>query len=155
MPTELHDAVGKHLEIRGFEVGRTTGRRRRCGWFDGVFGSYAARLNGLKSAIMMKLDVLDRIPTLKICTAYRLHGEIVTSPPANLDMLAACEPIYEEMPGWQCDTTGVTRAEDLPAAARAYLQRLEEVIGTPISAVSVGPRRGQTITLHEAAPLLG
>ena len=148
MPTELHDEIGKHLKIRGFEVGRTTGRHRRCGWFDGVFGRYAAKLNGLKSAIMMKLDVLDRIPTLKICTAYKLNGEIVTSPPANLQTLAACEPVYEEMPGWCSDTTNITKAADLPTAARNYIERLETVIQTPISAVSVGPRRGQTIELR-------
>lgn len=154
MPTELHDEVGQHLEIRGYEVGRTTGRRRRCGWFDGVFGRYAAKLNGLASAIMMKLDVLDRIPTLKICTAYRLNGELIHSPPANLQTLAACEPVYEELPGWCSDTTQITRAEDLPAAARAYIARLEEVIDTPISAISVGPRRGQTIEMRPS-PLRG
>ena len=113
-----------------------------------MFGRYAAKLNGLKSAIMMKLDVLDRIPTLKICTAYKLDGEIINSPPANLQTLAACEPVYEEMPGWCSDTTGITKAADLPSAARTYIERLEAVIQTPISAVSVGPRRGQTIELR-------
>jgi adenylosuccinate synthase len=148
MPTELHDAVGEHLAIRGFEVGRTTGRQRRCGWFDAVFGRYAAKLNGLESAIMMKLDVLDRIPTLKICTAYTLNGEVIQTPPADLRKLAACEPVYEEMPGWQCDTSGVTAADELPANARAYINRLETLLETPIIAVSVGPRRGQTIALR-------
>jgi adenylosuccinate synthase len=147
MPTELHDDIGEHLSIRGYEVGRTTGRRRRCGWFDGVFGRYAAKLNGLKSAVMMKLDVLDRLPILKICTAYRLNGEIITTPPANLQILAACEPVYEELPGWCSDTTSITDAADLPIQAQRYLERLEAAIETPISAVSVGPRRGQTIAL--------
>ncbi len=148
MPTELHDEVGEHLRIRGYEVGRTTGRSRRCGWFDAVFGRYAAKLNGLNSAVMMKLDVLDRLPTLKICTSYHLDGKVIDEPPANLDQLGACEPIYEEMPGWQCDTTGITRPEDLPPRAMAYIQRLEELVETPIVAVSVGPRRGQTIHLR-------
>ncbi|HKD76700.1 MAG TPA: adenylosuccinate synthetase, partial [Ktedonobacterales bacterium] len=143
-----HDEVGEHLRIRGYEVGRTTGRSRRCGWFDAVFGRYAAKLNGLNSAVMMKLDVLDRLPTLKICTSYALDGKVIYEPPANLDQLGACEPIYEEMPGWQCDTTSITQADDLPPRAMAYIRRLEELVETPIVAVSVGPRRGQTIHLH-------
>jgi adenylosuccinate synthase len=154
MPTELQDEIGQHLSIRGFEVGRTTGRKRRCGWFDGVFGRYAARLNGLESAIMMKLDVLDRLPVIKICTSYRLNGEIITTPPSTPQDLAECEPVYEEMPGWRRDTTGITDSADLPAEASAYIHRLEEVIETPIAAISVGPRRGQTIMLREL-PLLG
>ncbi len=148
MPTELHDDTGEHLAIRGYEIGRTTGRRRRCGWFDGVLGRYAAKLNGLQSAVMMKLDVLDRIPTLKVCTAYKLNGEVITTPPANLHLLAACEPVYEELPGWGSDTSGITHAAELPTNARAYLERLEAIIETPIAAVSVGPKRGQTITLR-------
>ncbi len=151
MPTELHDATGEHLRIRGYEIGRTTGRARRCGWFDAVFGRYAARLNGLSSAILMKLDVLDRVPLLKICTGYRFNGEILHAPPANIATLSACEPIYEELPGWQCDTTGITSASDLPPAALAYVRRIEALIETPISAISVGPRRGQTIYLGERA----
>jgi len=153
MPTELHDEIGEHLQIRGYEIGRTTGRSRRCGWFDGVFGRYAAKLNGLNSAIMMKLDVLDRLPTVKLCTSYQLGDEIITMPPANLDRLSACEPIYEEMPGWQTDTTNIRDAADLPIQARAYIERLESLIETPIVAVSVGPRRGQTIHLRPS-PLL-
>lgn len=149
MPTELtDDQVGEHLRIRGFEVEHSTGHPRRCGWFDAVFGHYAARLNGLDSAIMMKLDVLDRLPTIKICTAYRLNGKIIHSPPSNMAMLPACEPLYEELPGWQSDTTTITDPEDLPAEARAYIDRLEALIETPIVAISVGPRRGQTIPLR-------
>jgi adenylosuccinate synthase len=148
LPTEQDNELGAHLRIRGYEVGRTTGRQRRCGWFDAVVGRYVARLNGLDSAVMMKLDVLDRIPSIKICTAYRLNGEITTTPPANLAQQVACEPIYEEMPGWQFDTTGITCAEDLPPNALAYVRRLEELLETPIVAVSVGPRRGQTIHLR-------
>ena len=150
LPTEINDEVGEHLRIRGFEVGRTTGRSRRCGWFDAVVGRYAAQLNGLDSAIMMKLDVLDRLPTIKICTGYTLNGERINSLYANLALQEACEPIYEEMPGWQCDTTGITRAEDLPRAAMNYVSRLEELLETPIVAVSVGPKRGQTIHLRQS-----
>jgi adenylosuccinate synthase len=152
MPTELHDEVGEHLRIRGYEVGRTTGRARRTGWLDAVFGRYASRLNGLSGAVLTKLDVLDRVPSLKICTAYRCQGEILHAPPANTSLLTACEPIYEEMPGWQCDTSAITCAEDLPPAAMAYVRRFEALIETPIIAISVGPRRGQTIHLRQPEP---
>lgn len=150
MPTELPDEIGEHLRIRGYEVGRTTGRSRRTGWFDGVVGRYAAQLNGLDGVVMMKLDVLDRVPAIKICTGYRLNGEIIKAPPATVAQQQECEPVYEEMPGWMKDTTGITKAEDLPIEARHYISRLEEVIGTPIIAVSVGPKRGQTIHLRES-----
>ncbi len=153
MPTELFDAVGQHLAIRGYEIGRTTGRKRRCGWFDAVLGRYVARLNGLDAAILMKLDVLDRLPSIKICTSYRLDGQIIQQPPANLALLGKCEPMYEEMPGWQQDITGAQSIADLPPAARAYIARIETLIEAPIIAVSVGPRRGQTIALRHS-PLL-
>lgn len=148
MPTELRDDIGRHIAIRGYEVGRTTGRARRPGWFDAVMGRYAAKLNGLDSAILMKLDVLDRVPTIRVCTAYRYQGEVVHDLPADLTILGQCEPIYEDLPGWQQDTTGITAPDDLPVNARRYIARLEDLIETPIVAVSVGPQRGQTIELR-------
>ncbi len=148
MPTELTDEIGEHLRIRGYEVGRTTGRQRRTGWFDGVAGKYAARLNGLDSAILMKLDVLDRLPTIKICTEYTYKGNRLTTPPPTVEAQQLCEPVYEELPGWRCDTTKITNANDLPAEAKTYIKRLEEIIETPIAAVSVGPKRGQTIQMQ-------
>ena len=150
MPTELSNGDGEIMRERGHEYGTTSGRARRCGWFDAVMGRYAARLNGFDSAVMMKLDVLDAFETLKICTAYRLRGQVRQTPPANLDDLIACEPIYEEMPGWQCETSQMTHYEDLPAAAQRYLDRLGELIETPISMISVGPSRGQTIYRESA-----
>jgi adenylosuccinate synthase len=145
MPTELPDGEGSVMRERGHEYGTTSGRARRCGWFDAVMGRYAARLNGFDSAVIMKLDVLDAFETLKICTSYCLRGKVVQTPPANLADLAACEPIYEALPGWQCETSRITSYADLPAAAQRYLDRLGELIETPISLISVGPSRGQTI----------
>jgi adenylosuccinate synthase len=150
MPTELSDDVGAVMRERGHEYGTTSGRARRCGWFDAVMGRYAARLNGLDSAVIMKLDVLDTFETLKICTAYRLRGEVVQTPPANLADLMACEPVYEELPGWQRETSEITSYADLPVAAQRYLDRLGELIETPISMISVGPSRGQTIYRESA-----
>ncbi len=145
MPVELLDETGAAMRERGREYGTTSGRPRRCGWFDAVVARYSARLNGLSSAALMKLDVLDAFETLKICTAYHLRGQIVRTPPANLTDLAACEPVYEELPGWQRDTSQITRYADLPAAAKRYLDRLSDLIETPIALISVGPSRGQTI----------
>jgi adenylosuccinate synthase len=145
MPVELLNEDGAAMRERGHEYGTTSGRPRRCGWFDAVVARYSARLNGLSSAVIMKLDVLNTFETLKICSAYRLRGRIVQTPPANLIDLAACEPVYENLPGWQCDTSQITRYADLPAAAKRYLDRISELIETPISLISVGPHRGQTI----------
>jgi adenylosuccinate synthase len=154
MPTELFDATGEEMRARGHEYGTNTGRSRRCGWFDAVAGRFVAQLNGLDACVITKLDVLDTFPTLKICTAYNLHGRTVHSLPATLSDLAACEPIYEEVEGWQCDTTGICSYEGLPAAAKAYLKRLEELLETPIAMISVSPQRGKTIQVQDvlAAP---
>ncbi len=148
MPTELFDAVGQELRNRGHEYGTNTGRPRRCGWFDAVAGRFVAQLNGLDVAIITKLDVLDTFPTLKICTAYRLHGKTVHSLPANLSDLAACEPVYEEVEGWQCNTIGICSYDELPMAAKNYLKRLETLLETPIAMISVSPRRGKTIQVQ-------
>lgn len=148
MPTGLFDTTGYEMRDRGHEYGTNTGRERRCGWFDAVAGRFVAQINGLDAAVMTKLDVLDTFPTIKICTAYNLHGQTIHSLPATLSDLAACEPVYEEVEGWQCSTTGISSYDDLPEAARAYLRRLEELLKTPIAMISVSPQRGKTIQLQ-------
>ncbi len=149
MPTELFDASRLQLQDRGHEYGTSAARERRYGWFDGVAGRFVAQLNGLDAAVITKLDVLDTFPTIKICIAYQLHGKIIHSLPANLGDLAACEPVYEEVEGWQCNTTGICTYAGLPAAAKKYLQRLEELLETPIAMISVGPQRGKTIQVKD------
>src|SRR6266516_5252925 len=149
MPTELFDAIGKKMRARGHEYGTNTGRERRCGWFDAVAGRFVAQLNGMNAAVITKLDVLDTFPTIKICTTYQLHGKLVHSLPATQSDLAACEPVYEEVEGWQCDTTDICSYENLPAAAKNYLKRLETLLETPIAMVSVSPQRGRTIQVQD------
>jgi adenylosuccinate synthase len=153
MPTGLFDRVGNEMRDRGHEYGTNTGRERRCGWFDAVAGRFVAQLNGLDAAVITKLDVLDTFPTIKICTAYNLRGQTIHSLPATLNDLAACEPIYEEVEGWQCETSGIASYEELPTAARAYLKRLEELLETPIAMISVSPQRGKTIQLQDILDL--
>jgi adenylosuccinate synthase len=149
MPTGLFDGIGQELRDRGHEYGTNTGRERRCGWFDAVAGRFVAQLNGLDAAVITKLDVLDTFPTIKICTAYNLHGKIVHSLPATLDAFAACEPIFEEVEGWQSNTSGISSYNELPSAAKAYLKRLETLLETPIAMISVSPQRGKTIQLQD------
>jgi adenylosuccinate synthase len=150
-PTELHDNQGgAALRARGQEFGATTGRPRRCGWFDAVVVRYAVRLNGLSGLAITKLDVLDDIPDIKVCTAYRLSGETVTTVPAVAEHFERCEPIYETLPGWKQPTVGVTRYEDLPVNARRYLERLSELVGCPLDVISTGSKRDQTIMRRRA-----
>jgi adenylosuccinate synthase len=156
MPTELIDEKGEVLpegiqirdrgKERGFgEYGATTGRPRRCGWFDAVAARFTSRLNGLSAALITRLDVLDTFKSLKICIGYQIDGREVQGFPASTWDLARCEPIYEEVPGWEQDTTGVRRFEDLPVEAQAYVRRLEGLLGCPIAIVSVGPERDQAV----------
>ncbi len=147
-PTELDDAVGERLSQRGNEFGATTGRRRRCGWFDAVIQRRAIQLNGVTGLCLTKLDVLDGLETLKVCTAYRVGGELRETPPSGADALARCEPVYEELPGWRESTLGVREFERLPANARRYLERLEELTGARIDIVSTGAERDETIVLR-------
>jgi adenylosuccinate synthase len=151
MPTELFNGEGDALRATGHEFGTTTGRPRRCGWFDAVAGRFVAKLNGFDSIAIMKLDVLDAFASVKICTSYRLNGRELHAPPANLDDLAACEPVYEEWPGWQSVTSAATTWNELPEKARRYLSRIEELLDTPLALVSVGPGRGKTVHLRELA----
>ncbi|MDD5126773.1 MAG: adenylosuccinate synthase [Dehalococcoidales bacterium] len=145
MTTELKDEMGNALRERGHEYGTTTGRARRCGWFDAVAARYSTIINGFTTAAITRLDVLDGLPSLKICTAYRLNGKTIHEFPASIAELEKCQPIYEEVPGWQTSTNDARHFEDLPENARRYVKRLEEVIGCPASIISVGMRREQTI----------
>ncbi|OPZ73680.1 MAG: Adenylosuccinate synthetase [Firmicutes bacterium ADurb.Bin456] len=149
-PTELSDRVGSYIQNQGGEFGTTTGRPRRCGWFDGVVGRYAVRINGLDYLAITKLDVLSGLEKVKICTGYLYRGELMEEFPASLRVLKECVPVYEEFPGWPEDITGARSLEDLPLSARKYLERIEEISGAPIALVGVGSRRSQTIL---AAPL--
>ncbi|SIT72332.1 Adenylosuccinate synthetase [Ectothiorhodosinus mongolicus] len=144
-PTELFDAMGEHLATRGHEFGSTTGRARRCGWFDAVALKRAVAINSISGLCITKLDVLDGLETLRICVGYRCGNVTMTEPPAGADAYAECEAVYEEMPGWQSSTLGITDLEKLPANALSYLQRLEEITGVPVDMISTGPDREQTI----------
>jgi len=147
-PTELLDATGENMRQAGNEFGSTTGRPRRCGWFDAVVLRYAVRVNGLTGVAITKLDVLDDFETIKICTGYKHNGTVITEIPATLDIFAACEPVYEEMPGWKCPISAVKSFAGLPQNAQRYVKRLEELMGCEIVMVSVGPRRDETISLR-------
>jgi adenylosuccinate synthase len=144
-PTELHDDTGKRLSSVGAEFGATTGRPRRCGWFDAVPLRRAVFSNGLTSLCVTKLDVLDGLPEIKICVGYRLDGERLDTPPLVTDRYADCQPIYESVPGWPGPTLGTTAYEALPAAARNYLDRLEKILAVPVDIVSTGPSRDAVI----------
>lgn len=143
-PTELHDEIGNRIREVGKEYGTTTGRPRRIGWFDSVVVRHASRVSGITDLSVNSLDVLTGIPTLKICTAYRYKDDIITSYPANLAHLKECEPIYEELPGWEEDITHVSSIDALPINARRYLERIAELSGISLTIFSVGPDRTQT-----------
>jgi adenylosuccinate synthase len=147
-PTELHDAYGRHLGEKGCEFGATTGRKRRCGWFDAVAMRKSAQMNSLSGICLTKLDVLDGLDKVGICTAYRLNGSITETAPLGADQYAACHAIIEEMPGWDGATAGVTDYEKLPANAKTYIHRLEELTGVKIAILSTGPDRDETIILE-------
>lgn len=146
-PTELHDEVGEHLSVRGKEIGTTTGRKRRCGWFDAVLLRRAVELNSFTGLCITKLDVLDGLKEVKICVGYRIHGKEYDGVPADVELFSACEPIYETMPGWEDSTACLTNYNDLPNAAQNYLKRIETLVGAPISIISTGPDRRDTIVL--------
>lgn len=144
-PTELHDATGDHLVEVGHEYGTTTGRRRRTGWLDAVALRYAVQVNGLSELALTKLDVLGGLGPLRIAVAYTCDGETLTRFPADAMTLTRCQPVYEELPGWEQDISAARAFDDLPQAARAYVERIEELAGTPATLISVGPEREQTI----------
>ncbi len=145
-PTELFDKDGELLQSEGQEFGATTGRPRRCGWFDALLVRQAVRLNGVTGMAIMKLDVLDKFETLKIAVAYRLaDGELTEDLPRSLENVT---PVYEEMPGWNCETAGITDYDQLPPEMLAYLERLSDLVGAPVSIISTGPKREESIVLN-------
>ena len=145
MPTELTDEIGNLIREQGHEYGTTTGRPRRCGWFDAVAARFSTRINGFTRAAITRLDVLDILPSLKICVGYKLDEHTIDYFPANVAALGRCQPVYEELPGWQTPISDIRQYDQLPIQARQYLSRLEELISCPISLISVGMRREQTI----------
>jgi adenylosuccinate synthase len=148
-PTELFDADGDRLGEKGHEFGATTGRKRRCGWLDMVALRRSFTINSISGLCITKLDVLDGMKTLRICTAYELDGQLLDTPPVDADDLARCKPRFIEMPGWIESTVGARSLDALPRQARDYLHKIEELGGVPIAIVSTGPDRNQTLTLED------
>jgi adenylosuccinate synthase len=148
-PTELEGSLNDHLCDRGGEFGTTTGRRRRCGWFDGVIGRYAVEVNGLDCLAITKLDVLDELDEIQVCVAYELDGRRIDHFPSSSEDFAHCRPLFQALPGWQCSTADCRRLEDLPPAAMAYLRFLAELMEVPIAIVSLGAQRDQTIVVED------
>ena len=144
-PTELRDDLGRRLGERGAEFGATTGRPRRCGWMDAVALRKSLQLSGVDGLCLTKLDVLDGLDTVRICIGYRCDGEVRATPPVGAEGLAGCEPVYEDRPGWSESTVGLRSEDDLPANARAYVDRLESLLDAPIDLISTGPDREETI----------
>ncbi|MDS4042813.1 MAG: adenylosuccinate synthase [Candidatus Competibacter sp.] len=148
-PTELFDETGEYLAERGHEFGSTTGRRRRCGWFDAVALRRSILNNSVSGLCVTKLDVLDGLDSIRMCVGYQCGPKRLDDAPLGAEALAACDPIYEEIAGWRESTVGVRRYDDLPAAARAYLRRIEELTGAPIDIISTSPDRADTIVLRD------
>ena len=146
-PTELFDDDGKHLGEKGHEFGATTGRKRRCGWLDAVSLKRSLDINSVSGICITKLDVLDGLETLRIAVNYKLNGETLDAPPGGADLIEQCEPVYIDMPGWSESTVGTKSYDDLPAAAKAYLDKVESVCETPIAIISTGPDRAETIII--------
>jgi adenylosuccinate synthase len=145
MPTELKDKTGDLIREKAGEYGATTGRPRRCGWFDAVAGRFSVQINGLSDIALTHLDIYDGFPSIKICTAYKFKGEVLTSFPSDIAILEKCQPIYEELDGWQESISRIRNFKKLPAGVRNYMSRLEALLSCPISLVSVGPDRRQII----------
>ena len=144
-PTELFDDAGKHLARVGDEFGATTGRARRCGWFDAVALRRSIVNSSVTGLCVTKLDVLDEFETIRVCVAYEIDGEAIAGVPLIVEQFAECKPVYEDIPGWRASTVGVSRFEDLPANAQSYLSRIEEFAGVPVDIISTGADREETI----------
>ncbi len=147
-PSELLGDMGERLRAEGGEFGATTGRPRRCGWFDAVAARHAVQVTGTNALVVTKLDVLDNLETLRICVGYEMDGERITLFPAEASILDRCEPVYEEFQGWQEPTVGAQRLGDLPPRAREYLDQIERLAGRPIWLISTGPRREDSIEVR-------
>jgi len=145
IPTELNDEIGDAIREQAHEYGTTTGRPRRCGWFDGVAARFSSHINGFTTAAITRLDVLDALPKLKVCVGYKLDGQTIDYFPARAATLERCQPIYEELPGWQAPITDIRQFDQLPLKAQQYVDRLQELISCPVSLISVGQERKQTI----------
>lgn len=148
-PTELHDEVGEKIQKYGSEFGTTTGRFRRCGWFDAVVARYAARINGISDYAITKLDVLSGLDKVKICVAYKINNKLLTEFPLRQSDFTECEPVYEELPGWKEDLSEIRNFKDLPEPAVNFIKRIEELTGIPVTLVAIGPERGQTLVRKE------
>lgn len=148
-PTELHDEIGEQMAERGDEFGSVTGRPRRCGWLDMVMLRRAIQANSLSGFAMTKLDVLDQLETIKICTEYLYQGKTLQNPPFDLQILQECEPVYETMPGWQSSTLGMTEYDQLPENAKNYIKKIEEITSIPVLIISTGAERDETIMLED------
>jgi len=144
-PTELDNDIGEYIRVKGHEYGTTTGRPRRCGWFDGVAAAYSIKIGSVDSVALMHLDTLTGIKQLELCRAYDIEGQETTFFPANIDRLAKAKPIYETMTGWDEDLSNATSFASLPKAAQTYVRRLEQIVGKPVEMIGVGPKRSQTI----------
>jgi adenylosuccinate synthase len=149
MPTELTDKIGEFIRERAHEYGATTGRPRRCGWFDAVAGRYSAQINGFTGIALTRLDVLDALDSVKICTNYQLNGKIIKDFPSDIDILGKCQPVYEELPGWRTPISDIRQYGQLPIPARRYIRRLEELLSCPVSIISVGANRDQSIMVKQ------
>ncbi|MDQ3013258.1 MAG: adenylosuccinate synthase [Acidobacteriota bacterium] len=154
-PTELNDAMGEHLRIKGSEYGASTGRPRRTGWFDAVVARYAVMLNGLDALALTKLDVLDDLDEIKICTAYLINNKVTDQVPYDADQMNSAEPVYETMPGWKSKTVGISKFDELPQRAKEYLNRLTELSGAPFAFISTGAERNETIIETEVLDRCG
>lgn len=148
MPTELLDEVGAYIRDRAHEYGTTTGRPRRCGWFDAVAARFSCQVNGFTGIVLTRLDILDTLPFVKVCVGYEHNGQVVHSFPSGASALARCKPVYEELPGWQSPTGQVRRFDDLPKQAQAFVRRLEGLVECPVNMVCVGPRREEAIMIR-------
>ena len=147
-PTELHDPLGEKIRERGGEYGSTTGRPRRCGWFDAVVVNHSIRINGIQGMVITKLDVLNDFDKIKVCVGYRLNGKVIRHVPSNLEMLKSAEPVYEDLDGWNKEIKETRKFSDLPANAKRYIRRIEELIDTKIVMISVGSERNETIEVR-------
>ncbi|MBI2847225.1 MAG: adenylosuccinate synthase [Chloroflexi bacterium] len=148
MPTEMDKETAHVIREKAREYGATTGRPRRCGWFDSTVGRLSVLVNGFTSVALTRMDVLDILPSIKVCTSYRLEGKTLQQPPSNSSTLGKCEPLYEELPGWQSPTGHIRRFRDLPLEARRYVRKIEELLGCQVDLITVGPKRNEMISVR-------